>query len=486
MPNRIAVSTLQASTIDILNTIRANATYEYQNQVPVVTTTRDIPRVGEILFGYPNLANEFINALINRIALVRIKSSVFNNPYRDLKKGYLEFGETVEEVFVNIAKAREFNVEKAAAREFRRTLPDVRAAFHAINWRVQYPVTIQDEDLRMAFTSINGVQDMIARIVDSVYQAAEYDEFLLVKYLLIKAVSHGKMYPVRIPAGPVTNSAVEFRTMSNLLTFMGTQYNQSGVTTVTPREDQYIFMDARFNAQFDVDVLSAAFNMDKANFMGRLFLIDNFTTFDNARFDEIRRNSDTIDEVTDEELALMADVKAIIVDREWFQLYDNLDKFSEKYVAAGMYWNYFYNQWKTISSSPFSNAVVFVTDTASTAAPTEITAEVQSVDIAEHATVINLVPQIDNATLSNTQYKFVQTAGAVQDGIAVHPYGAYMFPPNKTSVNVTMIMGGETYQGATPLTTSAAVGSTITLNKITRARLACPPPVDCKADSCDK
>ena len=71
--------------------------------------------------------------------------------YADLKKGYLEFGETVEEVFVNIAKAREFSVEKAAAREFKRTLPDVRSAFHCMNWKVQYPVTIQDEDLRMAF-----------------------------------------------------------------------------------------------------------------------------------------------------------------------------------------------------------------------------------------------------------------------------------------------------------------------------------------------
>ena len=47
--------------------------------------------------------------------------------------------------------------------------------------------------------------------------------------------------------------------------------------------DAVIFMDADFNAEFDVDVLSAAFNMEKADFMGRLFLIDDFTSFDNER-----------------------------------------------------------------------------------------------------------------------------------------------------------------------------------------------------------
>jgi hypothetical protein len=178
MPRRVTVSTLNASTIDIINTIRANASAEYQSLVPAITQVNEIPRVGEVLYGYPALANQFINALVNRIAAVRIKSATFNNAYAQLKKGYLEFGETVEEVFVNITKAREFSVEKAEAREFKRSLPDVRSAFHCMNWRVQYPITIQDEDLRTAFLSADGVQDLIAKI-DGV-QSARVD-FLVLK-----------------------------------------------------------------------------------------------------------------------------------------------------------------------------------------------------------------------------------------------------------------------------------------------------------------
>ena len=353
---------LNASTVDILNTIRQHASAEYQQYVPEISLDTEIPKVGEAVFGYPALANQFIASLINRIALVDIKNASFYNMYADFKKGYLEFGETVEEVFVQIAKAREFSVEKAEAREFKRTLPDVRTAFHVMNYRVQYPITIQDRDLRMAFTSANAMQDLIARIVDSVYVASEYDEYLLFKYLLIKAISHGKVMPVSIDPSDVKNFGKAFRGYSNQLTFMSTKYNEEGVLTTTPKEDQYIFMDSMFNAEYDVDVLAGAFNMDKATYIGHLKLIDDWTTFDNERFDIIRAGSEMIEEVTAEELALMADVKAVLIDKEWFQVYDNLNEMTEKYVANGLYWNYFYHVWKTVSTSPFSNAVVFVAD----------------------------------------------------------------------------------------------------------------------------
>ena len=466
MPRRVSVSTLNASTLDILNVIRQNASYDYQQNVPVVKTANDIPKVGEVLMGQSALANQFINALVNRIAIVRVQSATFNNPYSMLKKGYIEFGETVEDIFVSIAKGVDFNPEKAREREYKRTFPDVRSAFHAMNWRVMYPVTIQDEDLKQAFLSMDGVQNLIAKIVDAVYTGAEYDEFLLFKYLLIKAISHGKMKPVAIGDGTdLKESAVQFRGVSNLLPFMSGEYNEVGVKTTTPKDRQVIFMDAMFNAQFDVNVLASAFNMDKADFMGRLFLIDNWTSFDNERFDIIRANSDGIEEVTSEELALLADVKAVILDENWFQVYDNNNKFTEKYSASGLYWNYFYHTWKTISNSPFSNAVVFVTSTATITPPESVTVEISSKDIADVGTVFALEVQEDNATLQNGFYEFVQTEDATTKGIAIQKYGAVTFPVGQTTTKLQMIYGGVAYTATTELTTGANVGATLTFSK---------------------
>lgn len=468
MPRRISVSTLNASTMDILNTIRQNASMEYQNLVPEVTKESDIPKVGEVLYGYPALANQFISTLVNRIASVKVKSATFNDDYVELKKGYLEFGETVEEVFVGIAKAREFSVEKAESRELKRTLPDVKTAFHAMNYRVQYPVTIQDEDLRTAFLSMDGVQNLIAKIVDAVYTANEYDEYLLFKYLMIKAIAHGKMYPVSIGDGTdMKDAAVAFRGMSNQLGFMSTKYNISGVHTTTPRADQYIFMDAKYNAQYDVNVLASAFNMDKATFMGKLKLIDDWTTFDNERFDVITANSDQIEPVTAEELALMQNVKAVLVDREWFQFYDNKNEFTEKYVASGMYWNYFYNVWKTVSSSPFSNAIVFVTDGADVALPTKFNAKITNKSASDSAIVLTVTPQINNASIAPSSVHFVQTEALTSAGIAVHPYGAVIIPSGKFEQAITLVatIDGTTYTGKTTITSASAVGATVEMDK---------------------
>jgi hypothetical protein len=468
MARRIENSTLNASTIDIINVIRQNASYDYQQNVPEVATVNDIPRVGEIIYGTPAFANQFINALVNRIAIVRVQSATFNNPYSILKKGYIEYGETVEDIFVSIAKAVDFNVEKAAKREFQRTIPDVRSAFHVMNWRVMYPVTIQDEDLRQAFLSIEGVQNLIAKIVDGVYTAAEYDEFLLFKYLLIKAISHGKMYPTSIGTGAdLSEAAVQFRGTSNLLPFMSSEYNEVGVKTNTPKARQVIFMDAMFNAQFDVNVLASAFNMDKADFMGRLFLIDNWTDFDNERFDIIRANSDGIEEVTADELALLANVKAVILDDNWFQVYDNNNKFTEKYVASGLYWNYFYHTWKTVSNSPFANAVVFVTSVADVALPATVTVHVDAKDESDVATVFTISADFEEAGLNPQNVNFVQTEALTTAGIAVQKYGGLIIPTSQVGTDITLVaeINGTTYTAATTINGSTEVDATVTLNK---------------------
>lgn len=468
MSRRIANSTLNASTIDIMNVIRENASYEYQQNVAKVARASDIPKVGEVIYGTPAFANQFINALVNRIAIVRVQSATFNNPYSILKKGYIEFGETVEDIFVSIAKAVDFDPEKAAQREFQRTIPDVRSAFHTMNWRVMYPVTIQDEDLKQAFLSIDGVQNLIAKIVDSVYTAAEYDEFLLFKYLLIKAISHGKLHSKSVGDGTDLNTAaVQFRGTSNLITFMSDKYNELNVTNNTPKDRQVIFMDSLFNAQFDVNVLASAFNMEKADFMGRLFLIDNWTEFNNARFDVIRANSDGIEEVTSDELALLANVKAVILDENWFQVYDNNNKFTEDYVASGLYWNYFYHTWKTVSNSPFANAIAFVTTAANTALPESITVHVDSKDKSDAATVFTISPKYESAGLDPRNVNFVQTEALTEAGIAVQKFGGIIIPTSQVSKDVKIVaeINGTQYTATTNLTGATTVDDTFTLTK---------------------
>lgn len=479
MPYKVNYSELNASTVDILNVVRSNASVDYQSAVPEIAQDREIIHVGQCIMGEASLLNEFVNALVNRIALVRIRSAIFYNPYVDLKKGILALGETVEEVYVSMAKAMCFSADKAEKRDLKRYIPDVKAAFHAINWRVIYPISIERADIEKAFLSPDGVTDFIMRLMDSVYTGASYDEYLLFKYLIIKGVNNGKFAVLSIDASDTKNSAVVFRGTSNMLTFVSNRYNERGVQTATPREDQHIFMDAKFNAQFDVDVLSAAFNMDKADFMGRLHLIDDFTSFDNDRFDVIRAECDGLEEVTDTELAALADVKAVLVDSEWFQIYDTLENgaiMTSKEVASGLRWNYFLHVWKTVSTSPFSNAIAFksgngVQNFANSGVDAVNVAESYNVKVAskvegENATVYTI--EFDNPMGVNT-FEFKPGEG-YESKIAVQKYGAVIIPKYAldggqvvTSAGIVLDVCGVEFNGT--LANTAKPGDIITFEK---------------------
>ena len=461
-----ALTVLNATSAQIINTIRANASYEYQSQVPEVTDEKSLIRVGDKIMGAPAFRNQFVNALINRIALVVVKSMTFNNKFANLKKGYLEFGETIEDVFVKIAKVVNYDPNKAISRELKRTLPEVESAFYKMNWQVMYPVTIGENELRQAFMSFQGIENLITKIIDAVYTAAEYDEYLLFKYLIIKAIAHGKMYAIGVnTTTDMKNSAKAFRGTSNLLEFPSTTYNEAGVLNTTPKERQIIFMDSQFNADFDVDVLASAFNMDKADFMGRLELVDSFATFDNTRWEQLRKAGNNIEEVTAAELELTKNVKAVLVDSDWFQIYDNLTEFTEQYLGSTMEWNYWLHTWKTIASSPFANAICFVEgDTLEL--PAEVNLTVDTLSQSKDFTTVTLTVADGSGSVAPNMVIFNQTEAATKADIAVERYGAIVMPiaQAENAFAIEAAVGGTKYTGTiTPST--AKVGSTVTLTK---------------------
>lgn len=440
MAHFVAHSKLNASTIDILNVIRENASLEYQNAVPKVSEVDDIIKVGQIIAGTPGLQNQFVSALINRIGLVMANSATFNNPFRALKKGVLEYGELVEDIFVGLAKVVEYDPSKAESREFARTFPDVKSAFYKVNWRVMYPLTVQDADLEMAFLSNGDVTGFITRLINAIIVSQEYDEFLLFKYLIIKAVAHGKMYPVPVDGSDLKNYASEFKTYRNKTKFMKREYNEAGVRNNIQDGNLCIFLDSEFDAKFDVNVLASAFNMEKADFLGKRYLIDDFTTFDNERWEIIRENTiiemkgetsgdgGIIESVTDDELALMQGVKAVMVDDTWFQVYDKKSIMKEKEVASGLYWNYFYHNWKIIAHSPFANAIVFVENTVDTALPNSFKVKVTDVSTVKGVSVYNVAVDDSAIAVIPTAVQFVQTEGMTEDGVAVQKFGSFIVP----------------------------------------------------------
>ena len=364
MPTRPQVKTLSGSSVDILNAIRNSATQNYKDYIPVATKDAEsIREIGAIIMDYPALQNEFLSALVNRIGRVLITSKMYSNPIEMFKKGMLEFGETVEEIFVNIAKPFQFDQSAAEKEVFKREIPDVRSAFHVMNYQKFYKATISDRELKQAFLSWDGVSNLIAKIVDSMYTGANYDEFLTMKYLLARHILDGHMTVQEIPAVTTANMksiTAEIKGVSNKLTFMSSENNVAGVQTFSLKENQYLIMNAQFDATMDVEVLASAFNMDKAEFMGHRVMIDGFGNLDIARLAILFADDPNYKEIGTAELEALNAIPAVIIDADWFMVFDNLQEFTEQFNGQGLYWNYWYHVWKTFSVSPFANTALFV------------------------------------------------------------------------------------------------------------------------------
>ena len=367
MATKPTVKTLTNSSVDILNVIRENASQNYRDYVPKATPDADsVRQIGAIIMDFPALQNEFLNSLVNRIARVLITSKMYDNPWAFFKKGMLEFGETVEEIFVNIAKPFQFDPAVAESTIFKREIPDVRAAFHIMNYQKFYKTTIQNDQLRQAFLSWQGITDLIAKIVDAMYTGANYDEFITMKYMLARHILDGHMYPTVIPEVTEPNMKKIVSTIkgvSNNYTFLSNKYNLAGVYTHTEKTDQYMLINANFDATMDVEVLASAFNMDKTEFSGRRVLVDSFGSLDVERLKELFKDDTAFKAPTEEELQALDAIPAILVDRDWFMIFDNFYNFTEQYNGEGLYWNYWYHVWKTFSISPFANNALFIPGT---------------------------------------------------------------------------------------------------------------------------
>lgn len=338
-----------ANGVNVLNVIRQNATAVYQDRIPEATA-ENLHEVGDAILTYEAQANEFVNALVNRIGLVILNNRMATNPLAALKKGRLAVGETIEEIYIDVIKAQTYDPRAAQDTLFKRHLPNVSSVFHSVDSQLNYPLTISNEQLRKAFMSYDSLDRFIAGLVDSMYKSATLDEFIQMKQLISEWNNNGRF--IIEPITAVTDAAsareamIKIKAVSDGMTIFNNQMNYAGVWTSTPKDEQYLITTPDFNARMDVDVLAAAFHMDKAEFAGHVIVVDN------------------IGDLGDD------GIEAILVDKNWYQVYDYLRTFKTAYNGEGLYWNYFYHVWMVYSLSPFANAVAFGTATPTVTAVT--------------------------------------------------------------------------------------------------------------------
>lgn len=335
--------------INVLNTIRDNNSADYQARIPEATRTNieDI-RYAMIDDDNVSIANEFTSSLMNKLIKSVVHTKLFTNPLKSLKKGKKPLGDTIEEIYHNFIKGSTYDATGADL--LKRNLPDVKTVYHRMNYKQKYKVTISREMLSKAFMSYSNLEAFINERIEVLYNSAELDEFLNMKEIIRSAINAKAVKMVDI-SDPLTSDAngKEFikavKTVSGLMVFPSTAHNgyltaQSTdnvpITTFTRKKEQVLILDTATDISVSVDVLASLFNMSVAEFNDtRKIVIDTFPVIEGY------------------------DIRGMIVDEAFFQIYDDLFTVANFNNGEGLYDNYILHVWQTLAYSILVNAVAF-------------------------------------------------------------------------------------------------------------------------------
>lgn len=383
MPTKPSKVSLDASSVDIINSVAS--TVDNSNTIlPKVVkagalnaegvaysteaSLESLRNFGNVISTYTPLQNAFLSTLVNRIGRVLLESKLYDNPWAMFKRGVLEYGETIEEIFVNIAKPFQYDPITSEQTVFKREIPDVRAAFHTMNYQKYYKVTVSNDQLRQAFLSFDGITNLISKIIESLYTAANYDEFITMKYLIARNALNGNIKTVSIPDVTKANSddiVTAILKLSDDFEFMTSEYNINGVKNYSNKPYQYLIETTDIHSIVNVNTLATAFNMEKVEFMGHTVLANNFdfNKDEISRLNELFKGDSNYQPFTAAEIANLKTIQCVLCDINFFMIFDNLINMTEIYNGEGLYYNYWLHNWKTFSVSPFANACIFTTGT---------------------------------------------------------------------------------------------------------------------------
>ena len=385
----------------------------FHQYFPVVDANTNIGEWGAPIFGsnYQAVQESFFG-LLKQIAYVATVTRLFDNPLAQLEGENIPLGWAGEETYINPVQGRNFDVNDFAG-ILQKYEADVKVQYLTVNMDVQYPVTLTRDKIRQAFNSWRDLEEFINGIVNALYNGAYINMFQFTKDLVAAAFSANKAAYIKVSA--VTNESTgkamikKLRELYTLFQMPSSDFNAwkkvggagKPITTWCAPEDIVLIIRADIMAAVDVDVLAAAFNMDKADFIGRVITVDNFDTY------------------TDDGTKIYdgSDIYGIICDKAWFKIKQQDMALDMWFNPNNRSWQYYLNVVKMYNYSLFANGVVIAIDdpdvpaTAVTADPDTITVTAGKKAISH----VTLTPVNSTATLSAsssaTTYATVTVSG---------------------------------------------------------------------------
>ena len=329
----------------------------YHQYVPIVDSNTDIGSFGTPLLNNTPVMNEFMSLLVNRILYTQFLNKYFRNPLQVLEGDRIPLGYAGQEIYINPAKGRQYNVNDFAGL-LQKYEADVKVQYTSVNMDLQYPVTVSRHKLKQAFVSWDSLDQFISELSNSLYNGAYIDEYQFSKGLVSSAFKSNQAQYIKVTSPTTEATGKAFvKTLRTAFLNMKTPsssynawakvggYGREIITWSNP-EDIVFLIRNDVLANVDVDVLSVAFNMDKAPLLGNIIPVDNFDIY----ADDGTKAFDG------------SDILGFIGDKSWFRIKRQDMYLDEFYNANNRTWQYYLNVTKMYNYSLFANGLVIATD----------------------------------------------------------------------------------------------------------------------------
>lgn len=342
---------------------------------------------------YPTAKNAFLETLTNKIAKTMIYSKTWENPWAMLKREKMEYGDTIEDLFVHIAQMKNFGEhwednETPEADLIRKIKPVVVAMYKTQKIDKKFKTTVFDKDMRKAFETGTGLSKIIQQIVSSISTAINYHEFNFMKSTLCRAIDgieyDGSLFvnkhiketaqkdvtlkkvkaiEVRDYDANPQNLVRLIRENTGLMKYMSKDYNCADQITFSKPEDLVFVTTPGVSANLDVNVLAHAFNVSSTDIKTRIVEIDKFDV--RTQTGEYKQATD--DGITQETVSLSdcsaiptgKQVLGVLMDKSFLDIRDKYIGSGTFYNPEGQYTNHFANREYFMSICLFANAIVF-------------------------------------------------------------------------------------------------------------------------------
>lgn len=329
----------------------------YHQYVPVVTDSTTIGEFGAPILDSQNLnvMNDFVG-LLKKVVYTAVYNKTFNNPLANLEGERMPLGNFIEDAYVNPAHPVGFNVDDFAGL-LQKYEAEFAVQYLAVNSDLQYKVTLTRDKIRNAFTSWDNLEALISGYINSLYNGAYATRYAQTKGLITAAFTGNNIQYEVIDDVTDEQSAKslirQLRAAYTKFQVPSTKYNawnkvkggNLALKTWTDPQDIVVVISADLEALVDVEVLAAAFNMSKADFIGRVIVVDDFNQYN-----------------ADGTLAVDgSNIKCAIMDRAWFKIKTQDFAMDEFFNANNRCWTYFLNDVRMVNYSLFANAIVFTT-----------------------------------------------------------------------------------------------------------------------------